>query len=160
MTILHQISREQIRNMRKQIAFFWNNYFSSMSGIALTTLQIINDRVFPYASRNYEEWNDPPILVSKQWRSQNRHSSVLLCTFCTWLNESFSCNVWHDIILFNMRRKQLNYTAFSIDYKDVEREMQEVCYLYNSYQIFNNSPISITVVFVVTKLPHLLFWKL
>ena len=34
-----------------------------MQKITLTTLQIINDRVFPYAARKYEEWNDPPNKV-------------------------------------------------------------------------------------------------
>lgn len=39
---------------------YWERYFSSIKFITLTTLQIINDRVFPYASRTYEQWNDPP----------------------------------------------------------------------------------------------------
>ena len=46
--------------MRRQAYFFWESYFSSMSAITLTTLQVINDRVFPYAARKYEEWNNVP----------------------------------------------------------------------------------------------------
>ncbi|XP_013385446.1 exostosin-2-like [Lingula anatina] len=60
MSILKNISSERIRNMRRQVQFLWQNYFSSMKVIALTSLQIINDRVFPYASRKYDEWNELP----------------------------------------------------------------------------------------------------
>jgi glucuronyl/N-acetylglucosaminyl transferase EXT2 len=36
-----------------------------MHAITLTTLQIINDRVFPYTARRYEEWNEPSTFVRK-----------------------------------------------------------------------------------------------
>lgn len=35
-----------------------------MKAIGMTTLQIINDRIYPYAARTYEEWNNPPVIVS------------------------------------------------------------------------------------------------
>ena len=63
MTVLSHISPEQAADMRHQVTFLWRNYFSSMRAITLTTLQIINDRVFPYVARKYEEWNDPPNTV-------------------------------------------------------------------------------------------------
>ena len=63
MTVLSHISPEQAVEMRRQVTFLWRNYFSSMRAITLTTLQIINDRVFPYVARKYEEWNDPPNTV-------------------------------------------------------------------------------------------------
>jgi len=31
------------------------------------TLQIINDRVYPYTALKYEDWNDPPTSVSDLW---------------------------------------------------------------------------------------------
>ena len=64
MTVLNHISPEQAVEMRHQVAFLWRNYFSSMRSITLATLQIINDRVFPYVSRTYEDWNDPPDMVT------------------------------------------------------------------------------------------------
>ncbi|XP_045197567.2 exostosin-2-like [Mercenaria mercenaria] len=58
--ILQSFSTERIYEMRQQVHFFFNKYFRTMKDITLTTLQIINDRVFPYAGRKYEEWNDFP----------------------------------------------------------------------------------------------------
>lgn len=46
-----------------QARWFWEAYFSSMKSIGLTTLQIINDRIYPYAARTYEQWNNPPVVV-------------------------------------------------------------------------------------------------
>ena len=61
--ILSQVPTTRIAAMRQQIEFYWQTYFRSMSTITLTTLQILNDRVFPYASMKYEEWNEPPATV-------------------------------------------------------------------------------------------------
>ncbi|XP_048448880.1 exostosin-2 [Rhincodon typus] len=33
-----------------------------MKAIALATLQIINDRIYPYAAKSYEDWNDPTVV--------------------------------------------------------------------------------------------------
>ena len=63
-TIASKVSTRRVHEMRKQVNFLWETYFSSMRAITLTTLQIINDRVFPYAARKYEEWNEPPYRVS------------------------------------------------------------------------------------------------
>uniref|UniRef100_A0A670JF98 Exostosin-2 n=1 Tax=Podarcis muralis TaxID=64176 RepID=A0A670JF98_PODMU len=46
--------------------WFWEAYFQSMKAIALATLKIINDRIYPYAATSYEEWNDPPAI---KWSS-------------------------------------------------------------------------------------------
>uniref|UniRef100_A0AAQ4S139 Exostosin-2 n=1 Tax=Gasterosteus aculeatus aculeatus TaxID=481459 RepID=A0AAQ4S139_GASAC len=51
-----------------QAHWFWEAYFSSMKAIGLTTLQIINDRIYPYAARTYEQWNNPPVV---KWSSVN-----------------------------------------------------------------------------------------
>lgn len=58
--ILETFSQERIFELRQQVSYIWEKYFSSPKTIALTTLQIINDRVFPWAGRSYEEWNDRP----------------------------------------------------------------------------------------------------
>jgi len=63
MTLLRALSTSQIASMHRQVGFFWRSYFSSMRAITLTTLQIINDRVFPYAALKYEDWNNPTSSV-------------------------------------------------------------------------------------------------
>uniref|UniRef100_UPI00358EA983 exostosin-2 isoform X2 n=1 Tax=Myxine glutinosa TaxID=7769 RepID=UPI00358EA983 len=63
--ILKVISQRQIEDMQRQALFFWERYFSSMKVIALTTLHIINERIFPYAAHSYEHWNSPPEVC---WR--------------------------------------------------------------------------------------------
>ncbi|KAE8606303.1 hypothetical protein XENTR_v10010669 [Xenopus tropicalis] len=67
-SILQAVPQRQLEEMQRQARWFWEGYFSSMKSIALATLQIINDRIYPYAARSYEEWNDPPAV---QWSSVN-----------------------------------------------------------------------------------------
>ncbi|XP_054017390.1 exostosin-2 isoform X2 [Dryobates pubescens] len=65
-SILQSVPQRQVEEMQRQARWFWEAYFSSMKAIALTTLQIINDRIYPYAAISYEEWNDPPAV---KWSS-------------------------------------------------------------------------------------------
>lgn len=65
-TILKNIPHRQVEEMQRQARWFWEAYFSSMKAIGLTTLQIINDRIYPYAARTYEQWNNPPAV---KWSS-------------------------------------------------------------------------------------------
>ncbi|KAH0499955.1 Exostosin-2 [Microtus ochrogaster] len=65
-SILQNIPQRQIEEMQRQARWFWEAYFQSIKAIALATLQIINDRIYPYAAISYEEWNDPP---SVKWTS-------------------------------------------------------------------------------------------
>uniref|UniRef100_A0AAY5JVS6 Exostosin-2 n=1 Tax=Esox lucius TaxID=8010 RepID=A0AAY5JVS6_ESOLU len=51
-----------------QTRWFWDAYFSSMKAIGMTALEIINDRIYPYAARTYEQWNNPPVV---KWSSVN-----------------------------------------------------------------------------------------
>uniref|UniRef100_A0AAQ6ICW4 Exostosin-2 n=1 Tax=Anabas testudineus TaxID=64144 RepID=A0AAQ6ICW4_ANATE len=67
-TILKSIPHRQVEEMQRQARWFWEAYFSSMKAIGLTTLQIINDRIYPYAARTYEQWNNPPVV---KWTSVN-----------------------------------------------------------------------------------------
>lgn len=60
LNIVKAFSMERIYEMRRQVQFYWDRYFKSLKDITLTTLQIINDRVFPFAARPYEDWNEPP----------------------------------------------------------------------------------------------------
>ncbi|XP_069821248.1 exostosin-2 [Dendropsophus ebraccatus] len=65
-SILQNLPQRQVEEMQRQARWFWEGYFRSMRSIALTTLQIINDRIYPYAAKSYEEWNDPPAV---KWSS-------------------------------------------------------------------------------------------
>ncbi|KAL1786187.1 exostosin-2 isoform X1 [Sigmodon hispidus] len=65
-SILQNIPQRQIEEMQRQARWFWEAYFQSIKAIALATLQIINDRIYPYAAISYEEWNDPPAV---KWTS-------------------------------------------------------------------------------------------
>ena len=56
-SILKSIPRKQIIEMSEQSFFIWKKYFSSMKAIALTTLQIINERIFPNSNRPTNHWN-------------------------------------------------------------------------------------------------------
>ncbi|XP_051920049.1 exostosin-2-like [Hippocampus zosterae] len=67
-TILKSIPHRQVEEMQRQARWFWEAYFSSMKAIGLTTLQIINDRIYPYAAQTYEQWNNPTVV---KWSSVN-----------------------------------------------------------------------------------------
>ncbi|THD20007.1 putative exostosin-2 [Fasciola hepatica] len=48
-----------IRRFQHQVHFIFSRYMSTIEQIALTTLDIVNDRVFPYYARSYAQWNNP-----------------------------------------------------------------------------------------------------
>ncbi|KAA3679286.1 glucuronyl/N-acetylglucosaminyl transferase EXT2 [Paragonimus westermani] len=58
-TILTSFRSTEIARLQSQVQFIFNRYFSSLEKIVLTTLDILNERVFPYYSRTYFQWNDP-----------------------------------------------------------------------------------------------------
>ncbi|XP_005097141.1 exostosin-2 [Aplysia californica] len=58
--VLKNFSRDRIISMRRQLQYFWQRYFSSLSDITLTMLQILNDRVFPFDAHTYDQWNELP----------------------------------------------------------------------------------------------------
>ena len=60
MDILRAVSISRLEEMRRNAQFIYQSYFSSMKQIGLTTLRIINDRVFPHQRLTYAQWNDPP----------------------------------------------------------------------------------------------------
>ena len=63
-TIVQQIPPNVWRSMSKQAFFLYNYYMSSMHKITLTTLRIIQDRVFDHYALRYENWNLPPTVMS------------------------------------------------------------------------------------------------
>jgi len=60
MNVVQGISRARYLQMKKQAEYFYEMYLMSMKDIALTTLDIINQRVFPESGKSYIKWNLPP----------------------------------------------------------------------------------------------------
>lgn len=60
-----QISEKRIIEMRKNIKFLYNTYFSSIEKITLTTLNILQDRIYPHWCKMYDDWNLPSSEVNK-----------------------------------------------------------------------------------------------
>lgn len=58
--ILKSVSDEKISEMRQQVCFLWEKYFSSMRVITNTVLEILNERIFPQNAHTYEDWNNIP----------------------------------------------------------------------------------------------------
>lgn len=65
-TVLKGISKEKIFELKKQVAWLYTKYFSSIKKITLTLLNILNDRVFPHLAKTIKEWNS-----EKATQSQN-----------------------------------------------------------------------------------------
>ncbi|XP_069776673.1 exostosin-1-like [Narcine bancroftii] len=57
---VRSINQNKILALRQQTQFLWDAYFSSVERIVLTTLEIIQDRIFNHISRNGLIWNKPP----------------------------------------------------------------------------------------------------
>ena len=51
---LRDIPESLVREMQETVSFFYRRYFSSMASIALTTLNILNERVFPTTAKGHE----------------------------------------------------------------------------------------------------------
>jgi hypothetical protein len=64
MEILTSVSDDRIAELQRQGSWLYEQYLSSIKAITLTTLDILNDRVFPQNARTYQDWNMPPDPVS------------------------------------------------------------------------------------------------
>uniref|UniRef100_A0A8C9YGL2 Glycosyl transferase 64 domain-containing protein n=1 Tax=Sander lucioperca TaxID=283035 RepID=A0A8C9YGL2_SANLU len=58
--LLQALQEHWILALRQQTQFLWDAYFSSVTKIVLTTLEIIHDRVDSHVSRNRLLWNSLP----------------------------------------------------------------------------------------------------
>ncbi|EDS37928.1 exostosin-2 [Culex quinquefasciatus] len=54
---LKAVSKERVQELRAQGAYYYDRYFSSLEKIVLTTLDQLNDRIFPHLSQTYNHWN-------------------------------------------------------------------------------------------------------
>ncbi|TRY72016.1 hypothetical protein TCAL_09607 [Tigriopus californicus] len=59
MEILNAISRQKVLELQAQVQWVYARYFESITQISLTTLDILNDRLFSHKKRTYLEWNVP-----------------------------------------------------------------------------------------------------
>ncbi|KAI6646744.1 Exostosin-2 [Oopsacas minuta] len=57
LTILKRIGDEEWNQKHRHSLKIWSRYFSSLNRIALTTLMILNERVFPTLATSFEDWN-------------------------------------------------------------------------------------------------------
>ena len=64
MEILTSVSDDRIAELQRQGSWFYEQYLSSIKAITLTTLDILNDRVFPQNAHTYQDWNMPTDPVS------------------------------------------------------------------------------------------------
>lgn len=51
------VSQERLIHMQKQVLWLYEKYFATMKDITLTTLKILNDRVFPAHAQSLQQWN-------------------------------------------------------------------------------------------------------
>ncbi|KAK1171808.1 exostosin-1-like [Acipenser oxyrinchus oxyrinchus] len=59
-SITRSVDYDKILALRQQTQFLWDAYFSSVEKIVLTTLEIIQDRIYSHISRNKLMWNSLP----------------------------------------------------------------------------------------------------
>lgn len=57
MNILNDISTDRITEMKEQGVSIWRRYFSSIKSITLSTLSLINERIFPQSVITRSKWN-------------------------------------------------------------------------------------------------------
>ncbi|KAL1506409.1 hypothetical protein ABEB36_005779 [Hypothenemus hampei] len=64
MDVVNGISENKIEEMKKCLLAIYDRYFSSIEKIALNSLEIIQDRVFPHLARSYDELNMLPSEIN------------------------------------------------------------------------------------------------
>ncbi|XP_047515093.1 exostosin-2 [Pieris napi] len=60
--IVHSVSKERRGELYWQLRWVYERYFSNIEKITMTTLEILNEKVFPLSARMYEDWNMPEHL--------------------------------------------------------------------------------------------------
>lgn len=51
-SMVKRVPDAMVEELRQQVLYLYRKFFSSMATIAMTTLDIINDRVFPISARS------------------------------------------------------------------------------------------------------------
>lgn len=65
MDVLKAISDQHVSEMQRQVTWLYNTYFSTIEKITMTSLDLIQDRVYPQWAKVYEQWN----IASSQVRN-------------------------------------------------------------------------------------------
>lgn len=60
--VMQKVSEERRVEMSQQVRWLYKRYFVSIEVMALTALDIINERVFPENMLFYEDWNIPSLI--------------------------------------------------------------------------------------------------
>lgn len=76
MNIIKKISKEKTEEMQKQVKFLYDKYFSSLKAITDTTLDIIQDRVYPHWTKTYDDWNLRPEEVKLLFIAISRNNNL------------------------------------------------------------------------------------
>lgn len=79
--VVQSVSYERRGELYWQLRWAYDRYFSSIEKITLTTLEILNEKVFPLSSRAYEEWNMPEHIVSIIVNVFNHHHHNAIMPF-------------------------------------------------------------------------------
>lgn len=79
--VLKSISNNRIRQMQNHIKFLYKSYFCDINKIVSTTLDIIQDRIYPQFAKNYDDWNLSPEEVR----------IVFMSFFTHWTHFVFFC---------------------------------------------------------------------
>ncbi|KAK7068662.1 Exostosin-2 [Halocaridina rubra] len=58
--IKKEVSEQRLSEMQKQVRWLYEKYFGTMKDITLTTLKILNDRIFPAHGKTMSQWNKRP----------------------------------------------------------------------------------------------------
>ncbi|XP_022242416.1 exostosin-1-like [Limulus polyphemus] len=58
--IIRSINKTRVHALRQHTRIMWDNYFSSIEKIVMTTLEIIRDRISAQTARSYVIWNSHP----------------------------------------------------------------------------------------------------
>ncbi|XP_060524632.1 exostosin-2 [Cylas formicarius] len=65
MDVLRGVSPKRIETMRKALKFYYDTYFSTLEKVALTTLDVIQERAYPHSARTYDDVNLTPEEVNE-----------------------------------------------------------------------------------------------
>lgn len=57
--VLREVTKEKRIELRRQGQWFYRQYFKSIRQLVTTSLDILNDRVFPHLAKTYLQWNIP-----------------------------------------------------------------------------------------------------
>nr|CAG4651611.1 EOG090X01LY [Triops cancriformis] len=89
--VVSGVSEKRLSEMRTQARAVYSQYMSSMEKIALTTLEIIQGRIYPHEARTYDMWNrltglSPPQnpLMLPMGPPKSQGFTALVLTYDRW----------------------------------------------------------------------------